>query len=137
MRPLILMPTINSRNSNACYLQLLSVQRCQHPPQAERSCWAGFRLVLTRKGIDAMCKAYKKGRRKRRDAGSGRTLLGTPPAHLSPWPTPPPAARSAAGGVGPPPPAAALCCWGGRDPPPSSSALPVGGAGISVYRQQL
>ena len=32
-------------------------------------CWAGFRLVLTRKGIDAMCKAYKKGRRKRRDAG--------------------------------------------------------------------
>ena len=35
MRPLILMPTINSRNSNACYLQLLSVQRCQHPPQAE------------------------------------------------------------------------------------------------------
>ena len=24
------------------------------------SCWAGFRLVLTRTGIDAMCKAYKK-----------------------------------------------------------------------------
>ena len=23
-------------------------------------CWAGFRLVLTRKGIDAMYKAYKK-----------------------------------------------------------------------------
>ena len=43
MRPLILMPTINSRNSNACYLQLLSVQRCQHPPQAERSCWGGVR----------------------------------------------------------------------------------------------
>ena len=43
MRPLILMPTINSRNSNACYLQLLSVQRsrCQHPPAAERSCWGG------------------------------------------------------------------------------------------------
>ena len=45
MRPLILMPmpTINSRNSksNACYLQLLSVQRCQHPPQAERSCLGG------------------------------------------------------------------------------------------------
>ena len=31
-------------------------------------CWAGFRLVLTRKGIDAMCKAYKKGRNERRDA---------------------------------------------------------------------
>ena len=24
-----------------CYLQLLSVQRCQHPPAAERSCWGG------------------------------------------------------------------------------------------------
>ena len=33
------------------------------------SCWAGFRVVLTRKGIDAMYKAYKKRRRKRRDAG--------------------------------------------------------------------
>ena len=43
MRPLILMPTINSRHWNACYLQLLSVQRCQHPPQAERSCWGGVR----------------------------------------------------------------------------------------------
>ena len=41
MRPLILMPTINSRHWNACYLQLLSVQRCQHPPQAERCCWGG------------------------------------------------------------------------------------------------
>ena len=41
MRPLILVPTINSRHWNACYLQLLSVQRCQHPPQAERSCWGG------------------------------------------------------------------------------------------------
>jgi len=27
-------------------------------------CWAGFRMVLTRKGIDAMYKAYKKGRRR-------------------------------------------------------------------------
>ena len=41
MIPLILMPTINSRHWNTCYLQLLSVQRCQHPPQAERSCWGG------------------------------------------------------------------------------------------------
>ena len=31
MRPLILVPTIISRHWNACYLQLLSVQRCQHP----------------------------------------------------------------------------------------------------------
>ena len=41
MRPLILVPTIISRHWNACYLQLLSVQRCQHPPQAERCCWGG------------------------------------------------------------------------------------------------
>ena len=41
MRPLILVPTINSRHWNACYLQLLSAQRCQHPPQAERCCWGG------------------------------------------------------------------------------------------------
>ena len=41
MRPLILVSTINSRHWNTCYLQLLSVQRCQHPPQAERSCWGG------------------------------------------------------------------------------------------------
>ena len=25
-------------------------------------------MVLTRKGVDAMCKAYKEGRKKRRDA---------------------------------------------------------------------
>ena len=29
------------------------------------SCWAGFRVVLTRKGIDAMYKAYNKRRKKR------------------------------------------------------------------------
>ena len=33
------------------------------------SCWAGFRLVLTRKGIDAMYKAYKKRRKKGTDTG--------------------------------------------------------------------
>ena len=37
------------------------------------SCWAGFRLVLTRKGIDAMCKAYKKRRKKRRGASDDET----------------------------------------------------------------
>ena len=31
-------------------------------------CWASFRVVLTRKGIDAMYKAYKKRRKKRRGA---------------------------------------------------------------------
>ena len=37
------------------------------------SCWADFRVVLTRKGIDAMCKAYKKRRKKRRDTGEDET----------------------------------------------------------------
>ena len=37
------------------------------------SCWAGFRLVLTRKGIDAMYKAYKKRRKKRRETGDDET----------------------------------------------------------------
>ena len=36
-------------------------------------CWAGFRLVLTRKGIDAMYKAYKKRRKKRTDIGDDET----------------------------------------------------------------
>ena len=31
------------------------------------SCWAGFPVVLTRKGIDAMYKAYNKRRKKRTD----------------------------------------------------------------------
>ena len=34
------------------------------------SCWAGFRVVLTRKGIDAMYKAYKK----RREKGRGTSV---------------------------------------------------------------
>ena len=37
------------------------------------SCWAGFRVVLTRKGIDAMYKAYKKRRKKRRDTSDDET----------------------------------------------------------------
>ena len=37
------------------------------------SCWAGFRVVLTRKGIDAMYKAYKKGRKKRRKTSDDET----------------------------------------------------------------
>jgi len=36
------------------------------------SCWAGFRMVLTRKGIDAMCKAYKK-RGERRNTSDDET----------------------------------------------------------------
>ncbi|EOD19232.1 hypothetical protein EMIHUDRAFT_458780 [Emiliania huxleyi CCMP1516] len=36
-------------------------------------CWASFRMVLTRKGIDAMYKAYKKRRKKRRGASDDET----------------------------------------------------------------
>ena len=61
---------------------------------------------------------------------SGRTLLGTRPAHLKSCPTPPQQQQSSgAGGVGTPPLAAELWCWGGRDPPSSSRALVLGGAG--------
>ena len=43
MRPLILMPTINSRHWNACYLLTAAVctEMPAPPPQAERSCWGG------------------------------------------------------------------------------------------------
>ena len=37
------------------------------------SCWAGFRVVLTRKGIDAMYKAYNKRRKKRTDISDDET----------------------------------------------------------------
>ena len=35
--------------------------------------WASFRVVLTRKGIDAMYKAYKKRRKKRRNTSEDET----------------------------------------------------------------
>ena len=43
MRPLILMPTINSRNSNACYLQLLSVHRDASTPHRQSAPAGGGR----------------------------------------------------------------------------------------------
>ena len=58
-------------------------------------------------------------------AGSGRTLLGTPPAHLKPWPTPPQQQSSGAGGVGTPPAAAELWCWG----------VLASGSSVRLYRQ--
>ena len=36
-------------------------------------CWASFRVVLTRKGIDAMYKAYNKRRKKRTDISDDET----------------------------------------------------------------
>ena len=63
------------------------------------SCWAGFRLVLTRKGIDAMCKAYKKGRRKRRDAGDDETETSADESRAEPGTGEPEQTASAAGGT--------------------------------------
>ena len=49
MRPLILVPTINSRHLERMLLIAiqLSAQRCQHPPQAELCCWGGPRSPRT------------------------------------------------------------------------------------------
>ena len=50
MRPLILMPTIsiNSRNSNACYLQLLSVHRDASTPHRQSSAARGAAAPVRR-----------------------------------------------------------------------------------------
>ena len=50
------------------------------------SCWAGFRVVLTRKGIDAMYKAYKKRRKKRRDTGGDKTETSADESRADPGP---------------------------------------------------
>ena len=63
------------------------------------SCWAGFRLVLTRKGIDAMCKAYKKGRRKRRDAGEDEAETSADESRADPGTGEPEQTASAAEGT--------------------------------------
>ena len=63
------------------------------------SCWAGFRLVLTRKGIDAMCKAYKKGRRKRRDAGGDEAETSADESRADPGTGEPERTASAAEGT--------------------------------------
>ncbi|EOD37314.1 hypothetical protein EMIHUDRAFT_225790 [Emiliania huxleyi CCMP1516] len=63
------------------------------------SCWAGFRLVLTRKGIDAMCKAYKKGRRKRRDAGGDEAETSADESRADPGTGEPEQTASAAEGT--------------------------------------
>ena len=63
------------------------------------SCWAGFRLVLTRKGIDAMYKAYKKGRRKRRDAGDDEAETSADESRADPGTGEPEQTASAAEGT--------------------------------------
>ena len=62
-------------------------------------CWAGFRLVLTRKGIDAMYKAYKNGRRKRRDAGEDEAETSADESRADPGTGEPEQTASAAEGT--------------------------------------
>ena len=63
------------------------------------SCWAGFRMVLTRKGIDAMYKAYKKGRRKRRDISDDGTETSAEESRADPGTGEPERTASAAEGT--------------------------------------
>ena len=63
------------------------------------SCWAGFRLVLTRKGIDAMYKAYKKRRKKRRDISGDETEASADEGRADPGTAEPEQTASAAEGT--------------------------------------
>ena len=66
------------------------------------SCWAGasaFRVVLTRKGIDAMYKAYKKGRKKRREAGDDEAETSADESRAEPGTGEPEQTASAAEGT--------------------------------------
>ena len=63
------------------------------------SCWAGFRVVLTRKGIDAMYKAYKKRRKKRRGASDDETETGAEESRADPGTGEPVRKASAAEGT--------------------------------------
>ena len=62
------------------------------------SCWAGFRVVLTRKGIDAMYKAYKKRRKKRTDTGDDKTETSADESRADPGTGEPEQTASAAEG---------------------------------------
>ena len=63
------------------------------------SCWAGFRLVLTRKGIDAMYKAYNKRRGKRSDAGEDEAVTSADESRADPGTGEPEQTASAAEGT--------------------------------------
>ena len=63
------------------------------------SCWAGFRLVLTRKGIDAMYKAYKKRRKKRTDISDDETEASAEESRADPGTGEPERTASAAEGT--------------------------------------
>ena len=61
--------------------------------------WASGWLVLTRTGIDAMCKAYKKGRGKRRDAGEDEAETSADESRADPGTGEPEQTASAAEGT--------------------------------------
>ncbi|EOD31430.1 hypothetical protein EMIHUDRAFT_253552 [Emiliania huxleyi CCMP1516] len=63
------------------------------------SCWAGFRLVLTRKGIDAMYKAYNKRRKKRTDISDDETEASADEGRADPGTGEPEQTASAAEGT--------------------------------------
>ena len=62
-------------------------------------CWASFRMVLTRKGIDAMYKAYKKRRKKRRDTSEDETETSADESRADPGTGEPEQTASAAEGT--------------------------------------
>ena len=63
------------------------------------SCWAGFRVVLTRKGIDAMYKAYNKRRKKRTDISDDETEASAEESRADPGTGEPERTASAAEGT--------------------------------------
>ena len=63
------------------------------------SCWAGFRMVLTRTGIDAMYKAYKKRRKKRRNTSDDETEASADESRADPGTADPEQTASAAEGT--------------------------------------
>ena len=68
-------------------------------PRERFSCWAGFRVVLTRKGIDAMYKAYKKRKKKRTDTGDDKTETSADESRAEPGTGEPEQTASAAEGT--------------------------------------
>ena len=68
-------------------------------PRERFRCSAGFRLMLTRKGIDAMCKAYKKRRKKRRNTSDDETEASADESRADPGTAEPEQTASAAEGT--------------------------------------
>ena len=93
------------------------------------SCWAGFRVVLTRKGIDAMCKAYKKRRKKRRNTSDDETEASADESRADPGTAEPEQTASA------PPRERWEEVRGGRRPQPTMEDPSPDGAGQTMWRR--